>query len=834
MKKGILFALILLLSLGFVACTETTTTATETTTAETTTQGTTTEATTADTVGPVFSGVEDKTVYLNTTFSPLEGVTATDNIDGDVTANITVSGVVNTANTGTFFLKYSVTDSAGNKTEATRYITVEVDPEQLGDALIQNGDFSLGWAVWHMTTGNEGGAGTTTVTDGVLEVDVTAVSGGLWEPRLESNVIDFVQGTTYEVSFDAKAAAARSVHVQVGELLSSAPWFTDYKPGQTEIFDLSTDWQTFTFKFTMTLEDGPGQLLFEMGTVTGEVGTDNLITQIYYDNISIVEATPDPDTSAPTISGIEDVTLETGTAFDPLAGVTVWDNRDGAITIDSSNVTGTVDVNTPGDYTLTYTVTDEAGNTATEDRVVTVVDLVFDATGDVTDGSFDTTTALTAEVQDANNGYADITDPEIWYYYLADWDGAAATFNVTNGAAVIDITASGNNDWGIMLKQKGITLVLGETYKLTFTASSTVDRDMIAKVTNDYASTVSLTSTATTFEFIFTYEGANTTSARIMFLMGNTPAYAAGVVTIDDVSVSKLAQTGGETNGSFDQFGWSTWAQDWGTVGAISLDVVSGELVADVSALGESNWAVQLFQEGIVLVPGTTYTITFDAKSSVERDINLVLITDVENRQTFNLTTGMSTYTYTFTYNGTATTGKIDFEFGAISASSVAAVITLDNIAMTDGTNPVTIVNGGFDEVIGWGTWSHDSASTIELVGQELVVNVASTGSNNYDVQLFQNDIELVEGATYTIVFSVKADVARDIIYKIMTPGYNVRTEQTVSVTTDWQTFSFTFTYDGTDPLGQINFELGAINGATAGTVTFDNIQFYRNFNAQE
>lgn len=43
-----------------------------------------------DNVAPVFAGVEDKTINPGEAFDPTAGVTAQDNVDGDVTANIQV------------------------------------------------------------------------------------------------------------------------------------------------------------------------------------------------------------------------------------------------------------------------------------------------------------------------------------------------------------------------------------------------------------------------------------------------------------------------------------------------------------------------------------------------------------------------------------------------------------------------------------------------------------------------------------------------------------------------------------------------------------------------
>jgi hypothetical protein len=81
------------------------------------------------------------------------------------------------------------------------------------------------------------------------------------------------------------------------------------------------------------------------------------------------------DTTAPTVSlnGDATVTLTVGDSWsDP--GATATDDVDGDI---SSNiqVAGSVDTGTAGTYTLTYSVTDAAGNTGSATRTVTVEDV---------------------------------------------------------------------------------------------------------------------------------------------------------------------------------------------------------------------------------------------------------------------------------------------------------------------------------------------------------------------------------------------------------------------------------------------------------------------------
>jgi len=86
--------------------------------------------------------------------------------------------------------------------------------------------------------------------------------------------------------------------------------------------------------------------------------------------------TTDPeteDTTAPLLILVGDAVIdwEKGKAYvEP--GYTATDDVDGDLS-SKVEVTGTVDVQTAGSYTLTYTVTDAAGNTGTVQRVVTVV-----------------------------------------------------------------------------------------------------------------------------------------------------------------------------------------------------------------------------------------------------------------------------------------------------------------------------------------------------------------------------------------------------------------------------------------------------------------------------
>ncbi|WP_169382715.1 DUF5011 domain-containing protein [Caldibacillus debilis] len=251
------------------------------------------EPTPADTTPPVITLKGDNPLYLNVGDEFVDpGATATDDVDGDLTEQIVVTGSVDTSKPGEYILTYTVSDSAGNEATETRTVIVREaqEPDTTPPVITLKGDNPL-----YLNVGDEFVDPGATATDDV--------DGDLTEQIVVTGSVD------------------------------------TSKPGE--------------YTLTYTVSDSAGNEATATRTV-------------------IVREAQEPDTTPPviTLKGDNPLYLNVGDEFvDP--GATATDDVDGDLT-EQIVVTGSVDTSKPGEYILTYTVSDSAGNTASVTRTVIV------------------------------------------------------------------------------------------------------------------------------------------------------------------------------------------------------------------------------------------------------------------------------------------------------------------------------------------------------------------------------------------------------------------------------------------------------------------------------
>jgi len=301
------------------------------------------------------NGLNPLTVECHTPFVD-PGATALDLcVVGPVAVN--VSGTVDPNTPGNYTLTYSAMDPSGNPSTATRTVQVM---DTIRPTIVLNGANPL-IVQCHSTFVDPGATATDLCAGSVVVTTSSSV-----DPNTPGNYVLIYQATDPSVN---NAVVTRSV--QVVDTTLPTITLNGANPLTVECH------ATFADPGATATDLCAGALaVSSSGTV--DVNTPGTYTLTYTSTdpsgnpASATRNVIVSDTSAPTVTlnGDNPLTVECHAAFtDP--GATANDTCAGVLTVTPS---GTVDANTPGNYTLTYTASDPSGNTGTATRNVVVVD----------------------------------------------------------------------------------------------------------------------------------------------------------------------------------------------------------------------------------------------------------------------------------------------------------------------------------------------------------------------------------------------------------------------------------------------------------------------------
>jgi uncharacterized repeat protein (TIGR01451 family) len=317
-----------------------------------------------DTVAPAITlaGANPMTVECHSTFTDPGATAATDDCSGDLpAADIQANSNVDPNVPGSYIVTYTITDPAGNLGTAVRQVNV-VDTTP--PTLTLTGASSM-TVECHGTFTDPGATATDTCTGDLTSV--IAVSGSV-NPNVAGSY-----ALTYTVSDGTNSSTATRTVTVVDTtpptltLLGNNPItvechtsFTD--PGATASDSCAGD---LTSAIAVSGSVNPNAVGSYTLTYTVSDGANPVTTTR---TVNVV------DTLAPTIAlnGANPMTVECHTGFtDP--GATAADQCAGNLT-SAIVVSGSVNPNAVGAYTLTYTISDGQGHSATATRTVNVVD----------------------------------------------------------------------------------------------------------------------------------------------------------------------------------------------------------------------------------------------------------------------------------------------------------------------------------------------------------------------------------------------------------------------------------------------------------------------------
>lgn len=256
-----------------------------------------------DEIAPQLLGISDTKIVQGSEFNPMEGITATDNEDGDITEQIQVTGEVNTERVGVSTLTYTVQDSAGNQTTANRRVEVmaadryfrmydqaiinEQGPSvfykyrqgsTIGDMILQEGSY------WKHP--NNWASAAKRVSDNVMEVAASGGTDGMLVYRLPK-AGEITLTDTVRVGFPQESSGTINYRIELnGE----------------KIWPLNSDWQAMQGATPVIVEDLKLQVQEgdELAFVAG-IGTHNRPV-VFIDPVIMYDEEEVPPTEEATVS----------------------------------------------------------------------------------------------------------------------------------------------------------------------------------------------------------------------------------------------------------------------------------------------------------------------------------------------------------------------------------------------------------------------------------------------------------------------------------------------------------------------------------------------------
>lgn len=486
-----------------------------------------------DSVHPVITLVASNLTLAAGTPYTEPGFTASDDVDGNITANVTVISTVNPAVPGSYTVTYQVADSSGNPTSIIRNVLVT---DQSPPVITLIGGSVV------LAAGNaysEPGFSAMDNIDGDLTASV-AVTNNLPNPTVPGS---YMVGYTVRDAAGNKAMTSRVVTVgdqtpPVINLAGDNPLnlaagqaFID--PGFTAIDNVDGNLaSSVTIISTLPTPTLPGTYTVTYSVSDAAANTGTVVRTIMVGDQTrpVINLTGGP------------VDLAAGQPYVEL-GFTAFDNVDGDLT---SNVLVNDNIpapSIPGVYTVTYQVSDLAGNAAQTNRAVTVTDQtppLITLTGgtvnlvagifyvepgfsaiDNVDGNLTPSVAVSSNVPSP-------TEPGTFTVMYSVNDAAGNNAQTSRTVVVTDQTPP-----TITLTEGTVDLAAGDDFiEPGFSAADAVDGDLTSAVTVN----PTLTSPATpgVFTIVYTVEDA----------AGNSASTSRTVIVTDQTS-PVITLTGG-------------------------------------------------------------------------------------------------------------------------------------------------------------------------------------------------------------------------------------------------------------------------------------------------
>ncbi|WP_368505934.1 carbohydrate binding domain-containing protein [Alkalihalophilus sp. As8PL] len=421
-------------------------------------------------------------------------------------------------------------------------------------------------------------------------------------------------------------------------------------------------------------------------------------------------------------------------------------------------------------------------------------------------------------------------------YWNFEGDGASASVDPIERKLEIDITDGGDDVKSVSLTQSGMNLRSGAEYELSFNGGAAAERDItIALLSEDgediyHEEVLTLSEGQEEHRFTFTMSEVTDTMGQLVFYAGGNRSN----VVLDDIKMVRLS--GGDDltleeafplkNGDFTSGSshWDTHIQgNYGdSSSAGEFKVENGEARFFVEDTGANPWDIMFFQENLSVKAGKTYIVEFDAKSSIDRKIEVAVENANYHRylsEEISLTSDMETFSFEFVMSEDDIVG-LKYLLGAFEVDPHDVVVKNVRFEVKgEREKYFPLKNGDFSHGLeAWGTHlqgDFDGSSKASFAGDEKEAKVAieNIGDNPWDIQLFQAGLKLFEGKTYVVEFDAKSTTDRSIEVVLdngPAGGYYRHFEEVVKLSDSTEKFTFEFVMGADDNVG-LQFLLGNV-----------------------
>ena len=440
------------------------------------------------------------------------------------------------------------------------------------------------------------------------------------------------------------------------------------------------------------------------------------------------------------------------------------------------------------------------------------------------------------------NGKFQEGDKRLGYWNIKKKNASVAVSNKNyNDRKLVVKLTKDSKAADVKVYQTGLAFEANKEYSVSFDASATTARTIKVKVA-EKTFNAKLNKETKNYEFIMK-TGKKLTDKNVIFYLGGKK----GTVCIDNVVVTENSLI---KNGSFNAgtTGWTEWHDTSEADLSFVIDSLSEDNAADftIKKTGSEDWKIQLKQENVPLEKDQYYKLTFKAKSSKTRKMRAIMqgLEDkgwavYSGENTVKLTSKYKTYTKVFQMTADSDPkSQISFCLGAVGGKSINTQhrvciddVNLEIISEKEakkylGEGPKTqdsmIKDGTF--VKGMELWSewHEAAEAdaqYEVVDNAVHFTVNKTGSEDWKIQLKQENIKLEQGHYYKLTFKGKSDLERKVRATVQggeARNYSHYTgDYFVTLKKDYQTYEHVFKMnEATDDKTSFQICMGAVGGA--------------------